>query len=101
PSVYIEGTNPNVIKIKKSGITWNDFFNTLPFSLTHECLTTGTKETFCSNTTKTLRFYLNGVRKTTVLEEVIQSGDQLLVSYGNEGDDVISRQLRSITEPTL
>lgn len=97
--VYIDATNPNIIKIKKAGITWNDFFKTLPFSLTHECLTTGTKETFCNNPSKTLRFYLNGVRKTMVLDEVIHHGDKLLVSYGNEGDNVIAQQLRKIPAP--
>ncbi len=99
--VYIEETNPNIIKIKKAGVTWDDFFKTLPFTLTHECLTTGTKETFCTNANKTLRFYLNGVLKTTVLDGVIHHSDKLLVSYGNEEEPIISQQLKKIPHPTL
>src|SRR3990172_6251669 len=28
--VYIESTNPNIVLIQREGITWNDFFKTLP-----------------------------------------------------------------------
>ena len=45
--VFVQADNPNIVRVKKSGTTWDDFFKTLPFKLTKECLTTGTKETFC------------------------------------------------------
>ena len=56
--VYIQADNPNIVLVKKSGVSWNDFFNTLPFSVTKDCLITWTKDTFCTNPTKTLKFYL-------------------------------------------
>lgn len=94
--VYIQADNPNVVHIKKSGATWNDFFKTLPFKLTKECLTTGTKETFCTNKNATLQFYLNGKQDQNVLDKQISAGDQLLVSYGNESKEQIKRQLQQI-----
>lgn len=32
--VFIEASNPNLVRIKKNGITWDDFFKTLPMKLT-------------------------------------------------------------------
>src|SRR3990167_2725306 len=39
--VYITVDDPTLIHVKKSGITWDDFFKTLPMKLTKDCLTTG------------------------------------------------------------
>lgn len=96
PDAYIEADNPNIIKIKRAGITWNDFFSTLPFKLTHDCLVTGTKETFCSNNDTTLKFYLNGEKKAQILGEVIRDGDKLLITYGNESDEAIELQIQRV-----
>jgi hypothetical protein len=90
--VYIEASRPNVVKIKKTGVTWNDFFTTLPFSLTRECLITGTKETFCTGSNGKLQFYINGTKNSDVLNQEIQQGDKLLVTFGKESEDVIRRQ---------
>lgn len=88
-NVYIEASNPNIVKVKKAGTTWDNFFSTLPFKLTHDCLTTGTKETFCNGSNGTLKFYLNGERKERVLDQEIRSGDKLLISYGDESYEAI------------
>ena len=96
--IFIESSNPNIVVIKKSGITWDDFFSTLPFSLTHECLVTGNNEVFCNNENNTLRFFLNGQEQKDLLEMTIQDGDQLLVTYGNESDEEIQKQQNSIPD---
>ncbi len=97
--VYIEAASPNIIKVKKEGITWNDFFSTLPFKLTDDCLTTGTKEIFCSNNVYALKFYLNGERKSQILDQVIQEGDTLLITYGNESEAAIEKQKQRVSSP--
>ncbi len=84
PDVYIESENPDVVKVKKTGSTWDDFFKTLPMKLDKQCLTTGTGQVFCSNNNVTLKFYLNGQLDQDALNKVITNGDKLLVSYGTE-----------------
>jgi len=93
PDAYIEPNNPNVIQIKKAGVTWNDFFSTLPFKLTHECLTTGTGQTFCTGSNGTLKFYVNGIRNDDILNKEINHGDKILITYGNESKEQIQKQL--------
>lgn len=94
--VFIQVSNPNVIHVKKTGITWSRFFATLPFKLTKDCLTTGTKQTFCTNETGALKFYLNGTRDDSALEKEIFDGDTLLVSYGPVQDKEIPTQIEKV-----
>lgn len=96
--VYIEASDPNTVQVRKAGTTWNDFFLTLPFKLTPECLTTGTKQTFCTGSRGTLKFYINGERNDNALNEKIKDGDQLLVTFGSESEAQIKKQLESIPQ---
>lgn len=97
--VFIEGSNPNIVKIKKEGITWNDFFQTLPFKIAKDCLTTGTGQTFCTGQNGTLKFYLNGRLEQEALDKKIEQGDKLLISFGNEADSQIQTQIEKIPDP--
>ncbi len=98
PDVFIDASNPNVVHVKKVGITWNDFFKTLPFSLTKDCLTTGTGQTFCTTENQRLEFYINGERSPNALDQIIHSGDKLLVTYGASSETQIRDQLQQIPE---
>ena len=80
--VFIQSPDPSIIYVKKEGITWADFFNTLPFSLSKTCLVTGTKQTFCSTNDKKLRFFLNGIEMPDALDLMIKPGDTLRAIYG-------------------
>ena len=92
----IDSSNPNTVHVKKSNITWGDFFKTLPMELTESCLTTGTGQVFCNTNTYSLKFYINGIRTTEALNKVINKNDQLLVSYGDEDDNEIQNQLQQL-----
>ncbi|HSA83648.1 MAG TPA: hypothetical protein VLF20_02060 [Patescibacteria group bacterium] len=96
--VYIESSNPNIVYVKRANITWDDFFNTLPFKLSKECLTTGTGQTFCTKGNQSLRFYLNGKVNPNALDQVIKEGDQLLVTFGDNSEAQIQNQLQQVPE---
>lgn len=93
---YIAADNPNIVRVKKAGVTWEDFFKTLPLTLTKDCLITGMKETFCTNGNGILRFYLNGKEDTNALDKQIVNGDGILISFGTESDEQIQKQLQQI-----
>lgn len=95
-NVYITSENPNIILVENSQPTWDDFFATLPFSLTKTCLTTGTGETYCTGDLGKLRFFINGSENPDILDALINPFDRLLVSFGNESDEVIQTQIESI-----
>ncbi len=51
-------------------------------SLTKDCLVTGTKEEFCSNETKKLKFFINDLESPDALDQIIKQDDKLKVEYG-------------------
>ena len=79
PDVYLESADPTIVYVKKIGITWDDFFKTLPMKLTKDCLTTGDGETFCNGKNATLKFYLNNIETPDLLDKEIKDGDKALI----------------------
>mgnify|MGYP001560898082 FL=1 len=81
-NVYILPDDPTVVHVKRKGVTWDDFFKTLPMELTKNCLTTGDGETFCSGSSGALRFYLNDEEDSDLLDREIKDGDKALIKFG-------------------
>lgn len=67
--------------------------------MTYNCLTTGTKQTFCTNDNQSLKFFINGEREDGALGVEIKDGDRLLVSYGSEEEDELENQFSQIPLP--
>lgn len=80
--VYISPDNPNIVQFTQS-TTWQEFFDTLPFSVSKTCLITGTGQKFCNTDSEQLFFYLNEVETADALEQTIKPEDSLLITYGN------------------
>lgn len=78
---YLTSDDPSVVHVEKSGITWQEFFDTLPFQIDKECLHTGTSQTFCTDKDGTLKFFLNGDETSNALSAPIMPGDSLVVRY--------------------
>ena len=79
--VYISENDPNIINVKFPNITWGQFFETLPFTLTENCLNTGDGDTFCTGQTGTLTFTLNDQPVSGILDQFIKPNDKLVVSF--------------------
>lgn len=81
PNVYIDSVDSTIVRVKKEGITWDDFFKTLPMKLTKDCLITGDGETLCVGANGTLKFYLNNVETPDLLDKEIKDGDKALINF--------------------
>ncbi len=81
--VYIEAKDPSLVHVKSAGITWDDFFKTLPMQLTKDCLTTGDGETYCSGKDGTLKFYVNDIEDPNLLEKPINQNDKALIIFSS------------------
>ncbi len=78
--VFITKDDPSIIYVKKDGIRWSDFFETLPMKLTKDCLVTGDGESLC-NTKGNLKFYLNDVETPGLLDMEIEEGDRAKIEF--------------------
>lgn len=79
--VFITKDDPSIIFVKKSGITYTDFFNTLPMKLSKDCLVTGDGETLCHKENGTLKFFLNEIEDKDLLDKEIKDGDKVRVKF--------------------
>lgn len=79
--VYIENPEPSIIFVKKAGITWDDFFKTLPMKLTKDCLTTGDGENLCNDKNGSLKFFLNDIETPNLLDKSIKQDDKIIIKY--------------------
>ena len=79
--VYLEATDPSTVHIRAKGITWGDFFATLPMKLTKDCLTTGTGQNFCESGGGKLGFFINDKEEPDALDKGIAPDDHLLITY--------------------
>lgn len=81
PDVYIESSDPTIVHVTKSGITWDDFFKTLPMKISKDCLITGDSESLCTEKQGTLKFYLNDLETPDLLDKEIKAGDKALIKF--------------------
>lgn len=84
PEVFVDTPDPQLVRVMRPGLTWSDFFETLPFELDSKCLVTGTKQRFCTDETGKLYFYLNDQEVPEALERVIAPEDTLRVVFLNK-----------------
>ena len=97
--VYLLPDNPQIVYVAREGATWEMFFQTLPMSLTRECLITGTKETFCTSSQGALRFFINGEEDENALARPFAANDRLLIAYGLASELELSHQIQAVPNP--
>lgn len=96
--VHMEGGNGDVIHVHATGVTMGFFLNSIVLKLDKDCLLMDTGESYCNSGDKTLKFYVNGKPNSELDKYILKNLDKILVSYGNDSEDVIKQQLASITD---
>lgn len=87
-----------VVHVHREGTTWWEFFDSLGFEFTDVCLTLPEGERYCNSETKQLSFILNGVRVDTLAFEDITNIDRVLITYGDESDEVLMERFAEVTD---
>ena len=92
--IHFEGGDGKTIHRHASGVTIGYLFNTLGVNLTDECyIPHNGMQQLCSNENYTLKFYINGVKISSIRDYIIQEDDRILISYGAETAEEIEEQL--------
>ncbi len=87
-----------VVHVHREGTTWREFFHSLGFELTDQCLTTPEGDTYCTTETKRLSFIVNGVRGDGLAFQDITDIDRALISFGDESDEELRQQYAAVTD---
>lgn len=89
--VHLHDNNPEVAHVHHDGATWGHLLANLGFGLGDHYLITDDGTLHLEENGGTLKFVLNGRPLPSVHNQLIRSGDRLLISYGHEGEEEILR----------
>ena len=94
--IHFEEGIGDVVHVHATGMTLGHLFKSLGGDINNNCITID-KQTSCNENSKTLKFYVNGQKNNEFANRVIKDIDKYLISYGNENDAEIQKQLSSVT----
>ncbi len=94
--IHFEDGLGDVIHIHATGMTLGHLFKSLGMDFNNNCLV-AQGQSYCNGGDKTLKFYVNGNPNTLFDNYVIKDLDKYLISYGDDNDSEIQKQLSSIT----
>ena len=83
---HLHGNNPDVAHVHHEGVTWGHLLANLGFGVGEEYLVLDRGRMYTAGEGWTLKFVLNGQPQFSVPNELIRSGDRLLISYGLQGE---------------
>ena len=87
-----------VIHMHATGVPLWVFFKSIGMNFDKNCITLENKEKFCNDGDKKLKFFVNGKENNKFENYVFNDLDKILISYGNENQQEIQKQLNSITD---
>jgi hypothetical protein len=96
PSIYLLADSPHVIRFQEPSMSWMEFFETLPISLSSSCYISENNQDFCTIGDMKLYIFINGQPAAAELNQPIQPEDRLLITYGNLTEVEINYQLSQL-----
>ena len=94
--IHFEEGVGDVIHTHATGLTIGYMFKSLGVDFNNNCIVFE-KENYCNDNDRKLKFYVNGQLNNEFYSYVIKDLNKILISYGNEDESEIQKQLDSIT----
>ena len=96
--IHFEESDGKTVHRHASGVTLGYLFDTLNIGLDDKCYRFPDGRNFCTVEDKegdeySLKFYINHEKVKDIRDYVINDGDRILISYGNESQEEINDQL--------
>jgi hypothetical protein len=100
--IHFEAQDGTTIHRHSTGVTLGYLFETLGIGLTEDCYIFPDGREFCTNDDYSLKYYINHEKVSDINDYVFRDGDRILVSYGNESQEDIDKQLAEVDgQPVL
>ncbi len=98
PFIHLENNNGYVIHRHSQGVTLGYLFQTLNLQVSKDCFIFDDGRKFCTNDNYSLKFYINDRQVDDIRDYLIFDGDYILISYGDETQEGIKKQLKELKE---
>ena len=99
--IHFENQDGNTIHRHSSGVELEFLFNSMNIAIDNQCFIFPDGRQFCSNDDYSLKFYVNQQKVEDLRNYIVEEGDRILISYGNEDQDAIDKQLAELNAQTI
>ena len=99
--IHFENTDGDTIHRHSTGVELEFLFNSMNIAIDDKCFIFPDGRQFCTNEDYSLKFYINQQKVDDIREYVIQENDRILISYGNESQEEIDKQLAELNAQTI
>jgi len=99
--IHFENQDGDTVHRHSTGVDLEFLFNSMKIALDDECFVFPDGRQFCTNDDYTLKFYVNQQKVDDIRTYVIQEDDRILISYGNEEQETIDKQLAELNAQTI
>jgi len=97
-TVHLHDNQGDVIHFHAEGVTLEEFFSSLGFTITNDCLTTDTGETHCTDGANVLELYVNGELVADIPNAELVDEDQKLLYFGTPNPPGLQTYLDSVSD---
>ena len=94
--IHFENQDGDTIHRHASGVDLEFLFNSMSIGLDEDCFTFPDGRAFCTNEDYSLKYFVNHKQVNDIREYVVMEEDRILISYGNEDQDMIEQQLAEL-----
>ena len=101
PWIHFENQDGDTIHRHSTGVELEFLFNSMSVGVDENCFVFPDGRQFCNNDDYTLKFYINDKRVADIASYVIQDNDRILISYGNEDQLAIEKQLAELNAQAI
>ena len=94
--IHFEESDGTTIHRHASGVMLGYLFETMNIGINSECYVFPDGRQFCTNEDYSLKYYINHQLVDDIIEHIIQDGDRILITFGNETPEQIEDQLTEL-----
>ncbi len=94
--IHFEDQDGKTIHRHSTDVELEYLFNSLSIGLSDKCFIFPDGRQFCTNTDYSLKYFINHDEVDDIRKYVIEEDDRILISYGNESQEDIDKQLSEL-----
>ena len=101
PWIHFENQDGDTIHRHSTGVELEFLFNSMSIATNENCFVFPDGRQFCTNEDYSLKFYINQQLVEDIRKYVIQEDDRILITYGNEDQLAIDKQLAELNAQAI
>ena len=99
--IHFENQGGDTMHRDSTGVDLELLFNSMNIAVDDKCSVFPDGRQFCTNNDYSLQFYINQQKVDDIRNYIVQEDDRILITYGNEDQEAIDKQLAELNAQTI